>query len=1673
MEESGALRPIPLASRPPPHDGKLSRTREEGEVTSDEDALPACSSAPSVSASDSVFPSNSTSNFGGKSSIQGVKSGKSNFANQSGSADIQSRTSLQIGTLKGFAKHQGPLKLSNPQWHKPLGESSNLVISFSDDESGSDSEQQETRKACETDSRTQALPVVTRSKKPSSSPLIMDTITKTTSNEQKVLPKKVTMSHTIAPSIPRSNIPKPKNMWPSVVEHKSRSTNSNFVSRNLAIRGSGRSKSVDLSDNKLQDLRQQIALRENELKLKTLQQKRENISEACRDLNNINQSNSAPRRPREILSDVHIEVKEPDAKRKKLSQDGSGHLSRVFNEKTSAKKLLSSKELATKCNNLQDVGLVDRGHRDGHSAQTELLQGPIRMQMPDEHPPSLSVSSKATGQDAPCFSASCSLSDWVSKSRSNLVVSNPIPSVADMPMLNLPKTSGAVSVTANQSGRVNGTDPSSSGKQTTPVDDTTKCHNQLDVQAKADKLKYDSNLPVHSIQASPNDPSTSDQHHEVTLQEFGDTDIHSIFAIEEFHDKQLEKAQEHRHRCEIEERNALKAYHKARRALAEANAQCTNLYRKRELFSARISSFLVDNPGVILPSQQQEHFGDLWNFPNNVSEVNLDLIPSATDQVQAELDAGNQAGYESNVQSAEGDVHHRFSPNVDGNNLGSAACSEPDVSTSELLPHNNKETANGVLSPSNDLNVSSDECEEMYALQGKKDNIGESNTLPIDRSRESVLLEEYLRSKLFSRLEAITLRRNGVGGKRDERLEHLSKADTRSDTQMTSDNIPSPQPEKEQYREYGSASGDQQEVSAVEHSKDDEGSAKVQLRMDDVLHSDVTETQNPDLGGFDVVEPNFSTHQEADEHCLFNSANRSYRGADHEYRRPQSTDVNQCVLLSSILKSAFVHIKGSYSASYNDVCIFTEQDGVCHPYENKRVDCTEESVKDSLVGVIDSYSCNYLIDPLWPLCMYELRGRCNNEECPWQHVRDYTKSNLQHKSPSSVDSVTGSSSNCSNLKVGRALSPPAYLVSVDSLIADSHKNSYIAERKCGPFWQKIFSTSLVVPSFLHRHGCTEIRGIPDGQSLYFQSRNDTTTLLQTDLPDKNQVLETALLILNQETEKALGIRKALSLLSRGLEADPTSLHLWVVYLLIYYSDRESVGDDELFSCACLGESDKCIFWISSAYIVIYKKLPDGIVGRFELEKDAPLMDWPSVHKTSEEKQLVYKLMEMAADSMESQNSVCPEKNTALRAAELLSLNHVKLVAAIDNFESCIGILEKYSNQYSSCLELVLLAARVCRQKCEGNNIFLGFEEALSKWPKELPGIQCIWNQFAEYALQNGGSLVGKEIMLRWYDSVSKAQSSQIRAANKDDYGENNKDYVELFDYDYSESKLGCMDATFGLLNLSLHELLQKDVEKAYFAADKAMKTAHQDLRHCLKEHSMFLLNYGSQVDKDVSLAGLLDLLKSYISHTNNSPVSEPLTHKFIQQIPKPRLRQLVHGLFSPISPDFSTVNLVLETWFGPSLLPQQISKMKELVDFVEAILELSPCNYPFAITTCKLLLRKEIDSASNSFWASSLMINTIYESVPVPPEYVWVEAAGLLTQMRGIEAPVAESFHQRALSVYPFSINLWNSFLLQSANDNSRQSILEAAKEKGIEFSLAALEEKGLVATKERGINVH
>lgn len=488
---------------------------------------------------------------------------------------------------------------------------------------------------------------------------------------------------------------------------------------------------------------------------------------------------------------------------------------------------------------------------------------------------------------------------------------------------------------------------------------------------------------------------------------------------------------------------------------------------------------------------------------------------------------------------------------------------------------------------------------------------------------------------------------------------------------------------------------------------------------------------------------------------------------------------------------------------------------------------------------------------------------------------------------------------------------------------------------------------------------------------------------------------------------------------------------------------------------CLTISDKCVLWVSCIYLVIYRKLPDAVVLQLEREKELLPVEWPSVHLDNDEKKRVVQLLETVACCVDSYiNTESFKSDIDLRSAQLFALNHIKCLVAINSTECCQDLLDKYSKVYPSCLELVLISARV--QKYDSENLgFIGFEEALHNWPKEASGIHCIWNQYAEYAQQNGKSDLVKKLMTRWYHSVWKVKYPESENLNALEGG--NSVSVELGSTskpDFLVPTSHQMDVMFGYLNLFLYNFLQNDHVEACSAIDKALRVAPPlGFNHCAREHALFLLKDESQKE-GVPISWQLSTLNMYFDIARSFSVSEPLSRRFISKIEKSRVQQLVRNILSPLSSDSSLVNMVLEVWYGPSLLPQNLTETKDLVDFVEAILVIAPSNYELVFSVCKMLSRGDSyrDVApSLLFWASSTLVNALFHAIPIPPEFVLVEAADILDSIPDTEA-IRKRFYMKALTVYPFSLKLWRSYHNVTKIKGDGNIVAEAARERGIEL---------------------
>ncbi|CAK9176488.1 unnamed protein product [Ilex paraguariensis] len=267
-------------------------------------------------------------------------------------------------------------------------------------------------------------------------------------------------------------------------------------------------------------------------------------------------------------------------------------------------------------------------------------------------------------------------------------------------------------------------------------------------------------------------------------------DIQAILDIEEMQDKELEEAQEHRRKCEVEERNAFKAYRKAQRALIEADAKCSYLYRRRELYSTHFRTCMMEDSSLFWSLRPQNHVGGGLNSLNSRSEVNTHSVPTSSHQMQAEFDAYDQCQNDLNIQSVTGALQSLSDRYVEGQNMAPDPCSEPDASTSDPLKDNS--VADVFCSPSDDVDILADEDEETVSFDHKsgqfnidhqkeeeiyEERIKDTNDRPkrsfsIDSCQDSLLLEAALRSQLVSKLgKKSLLEKRGPNGSMEPAVE--------------------------------------------------------------------------------------------------------------------------------------------------------------------------------------------------------------------------------------------------------------------------------------------------------------------------------------------------------------------------------------------------------------------------------------------------------------------------------------------------------------------------------------------------------------------------------------------------------------------------------------------------------------------------------------------------------------------------------------------------------------------------------------------------------------------------------------------------------------------------------------------------------------------------------------
>uniref|UniRef100_A0A0R0F5L3 Putative zinc-finger domain-containing protein n=1 Tax=Glycine max TaxID=3847 RepID=A0A0R0F5L3_SOYBN len=1372
MEDTVNLRASTTTSPAPeiPNPDLPPQTREEGELSSDDD-------------DDENLDSSTVQSIPavGSGSVPLVQKSTQNV--QGGSSNVQLQTNRQPTAQKDIKKNQLPPKSS--LWTGHVGTDKNLVISFSDDDSGSDFETK--GNASRLDSST----------KRTSSSLEKPNKLRQTSLPKEV-PKRLSLSRTFVSSLTKIPGSNSKGVGSVPLVQGSRARNFNPVNKNLANRERGRDQGVVSNDNKLQDLRQQIALRESELKLKAAQQNKESASVLGRDHSAINSKNMARKSTPVSSGPAQLEPKEPDRKRLKVSTSyGTSQAVDSQQEVPVVKSLLPPKDSTLENYHPQERNKIDHGKKEIPLCRAEPKTITSQKQ-PDKHLDNSLENMPRRSRDGD-GNYGCNQTEKSSRLVDPSVAFNQNALPANMSSNSVPKNFEALSnaVLLNHNGNVNVSE-----------------HNSIDLQ--------------------------------------------SFFGMEELIDKELEEAQEHRHKCEIEERNALKAYLKAQRSLLEANARCTNLYHKRELYSAKLRSLILNNSGFSWSSGQHQH-----------PDIGLDFLPglgyempTSSCQRQADYNDINNPSFDSNNRGINNRHSNISNHHVTGANLGSEPCGEPDASTSEPLPQRDNYAADGFYSPSDELDTAANENEEIsppghvsnhhdaeyHRKQNSKSKLVDTDTtsnanFSNDSPQDSLLLEAKLRSELFARFEA----RAKKSGNPCDDVEPAAERGAENEVGN----------EKTQVHKNVAVPFSRAEDTDVKGIESPERSIFVDLR-------DIQSQQN--IGG-NSLNVNYSIGSR-DMPCLTNKVNIPlliFRSAFSDLREMFPFNSNQ---LQS--KNMFIHANDGQ----NENATSLSSD------ETKSSDVLAISMPVTVGNLISddsSYSCSTSVDPFWPLCMYELRGKCNNDECPWQHAKDYGDKNIQHAGSKNEDCqgrlplpLQNANGVAKVPKCYKATILPTYLVGLDTLKADQFAYKPVVVHRNAQCWQKHFTLTLATSNLLGNglpadgpllHGGDErieVHGACNTQLSSFHWRTGAGNQIKQAMADTEQVVEMALLILNQEINKLQGVRKALSVLSKALDNDPTSVVLWIVYLLIYYGNLKPNEKDDMFLCAvklceesyvlwlmyinsrgkladrlvaydtalsvlcqhaaaspkdiihespcildlflqmmhclcmsgnvekaiersygifptttksnephhlslseilnCLTVSDKCVFWVCCVYLVIYRRLPDAVVQKFESEKSLLDIEWPVVSLSEDDKEMAIKLVETAVESIDSfvySESVKSEVN--LRSAQLFALNHIRCMAALDNKECFRDLLDKYVKLYPSCIELVLASARIQKQDIDVDG-FMGFEEAINRWPKEVPGIQCIWNQYIENAIHNRRIDLAKAITVRWFKCIWQVQN---------------------------------------------------------------------------------------------------------------------------------------------------------------------------------------------------------------------------------------------------------------------------------------------------------------------------
>ncbi|KAM3272667.1 hypothetical protein ACQJBY_042650 [Aegilops geniculata] len=596
------------------------------------------------------------------------------------------------------------------------------------------------------------------------------------------------------------------------------------------------------------------------------------------------------------------------------------------------------------------------------------------------------------------------------------------------------------------------------------------------------------------------------------------TTLLSLLEMEELQDRELEVAQEHRRKCEVEEREALRAYRKAQKALIEANERCAILRGKREVCSAQVHGLIAENSslaqcsniqnagrGFVMPSLLNSQFHADLQMPE--IRGGRSSSPYQDEPPQQPVDK-HEARSRHCDELAAGIADPKFASTVHDNN-------EPSHYREEDLLFSSKRARSECTS-----NLENEETIHAY-LEENREPSG-------DNGQDYELLEASLRSRLVQKFA---------------RNPHMNN----------------------------SGEVTEEHVEVTEQGKQP-ANVELQLQDADEIMTNPEGTAELANDGADCVEKMSGLSNFSNALSMGNCDPEDNISSLGELCAPSS--VNSLIFPSSAPLNAAKHIKWVvHGFCKNDSITSNVASDATVSDQYMIQDRVEENLKMVSTATKDKDMVHSGIDPFWPFCMFELRGKCNDEECQWQHIENHAWRKSNH-TKHAMSSVSGRSP----YDLFQHILPvPTYRVGSNLIRADLNLMQSVLASSIWQYWQRGFCASFPLPLSVQRVLPSDAPFLQagDGSIADFDRNRQLSNLRMLD-GRKNKIVQGSVDV-ELFLEAALGLYcgkvnkpdrlKALLLLARSIEADPSTVILWVFYLHIYYQKDEGLGKDDMFSHA--------------------------------------------------------------------------------------------------------------------------------------------------------------------------------------------------------------------------------------------------------------------------------------------------------------------------------------------------------------------------------------------------------------------------------------------------------------------------------------------------------------------------